>query len=356
MTRFQKLVVATTTVTFLLIGLGGFVRAAGAGLGCPDWPKCFGRWIPPTEASQLPDDIDPELFNFQLAWIEYVNRLVGVTVGLLILATAWLAWRDHRGDPPVLVPALAAVPLVAFQGWFGGQVVAHELDPRFVTVHLLVAVAIIAVLIAAAAHSFPKPVRDETADLKRQFHLVRAGLVLVLLQICLGALVRGSIDLAAERFPALERGALLGETGWLDGAHRIPRSGGAGLLRRPCPCRRPGLQPHPCLAAARHGAAGGRFGAVRGRGRVGLVRPSPGPAGRPRPLRESPVRQPVPSVPSPEARLKPLPRSGRFFFFARAKPLAAGTGGSPGWFQNRREKQGRHILRGLYSLAPKRTA
>ena len=220
MTRFQKLVVATTTVTFLLIGLGGFVRAAGAGLGCPDWPKCFGRWIPPTEASQLPTDIDPELFNFQLAWIEYVNRLVGVTVGLLILATAWLAWRDHRGDPPVLVPALAAVPLVAFQGWFGGQVVAHELDPRFVTVHLLVAVAIVAVLIAAAANSFPRPGRGEAADRTRQLRLVRAGLVLVLLQICLGALVRGSIDLAAERFPDLERGALLGEAGWLDGAHR----------------------------------------------------------------------------------------------------------------------------------------
>ena len=220
MTRFQKLAVATTAATFLLIGLGGFVRAAGAGLGCPDWPKCFGRWIPPTEASQLPADIDPELFNFQLAWIEYVNRLVGVTVGLLILATAWLAWRDHRGDRQVLVPALAAVLLVAFQGWFGGQVVAHELDPRFVTVHLLVAVAIIAVLIAAAANSFPRAGRDESADPAPQLRLVRAALALVLLQICLGALVRGSIDLAAERFPDLDRGVLLGEAGWLDGAHR----------------------------------------------------------------------------------------------------------------------------------------
>ena len=218
MTRFQKLAVATTATTFLLIGLGGFVRAAGAGLGCPDWPKCFGRWIPPTEASQLPREIDPELFNFRLAWIEYVNRLVGVTVGLLILATAWLAWRDHRGDRPV--PSLAAVPLVAFQGWFGGQVVAYELDPRFVTVHLLVAVAIIAVLIAAAANSFPKPGRGEGGDRAGQFRLVRAALVLVLLQICLGALVRGSIDVAGERLPDLERGALLAEAGWLDGAHR----------------------------------------------------------------------------------------------------------------------------------------
>ena len=112
------------------------------------------------------------------------------------------------------------MPLVAFQGWFGGQVVAHELDPRFVTVHLLVAVAIIAVLIAAAANSFPKPGRAETADRRRQFRLARAGLVLVLLQICLGALVRGSIDLAVERFPDLARGALLAAAGWLDGAHR----------------------------------------------------------------------------------------------------------------------------------------
>ena len=56
-------------------------------MGCPDWPKCFGRWIPPTNLSQLPDYIDPEKFNLVLAWVEYLNRLFGALVGLIILIT-----------------------------------------------------------------------------------------------------------------------------------------------------------------------------------------------------------------------------------------------------------------------------
>ena len=73
--------------TYLLIFIGGLVRVSGAGMGCPDWPKCFGRWIPPTSLSQLPDYIDPEKFNLVLAWVEYLNRLFGALVGLIILIT-----------------------------------------------------------------------------------------------------------------------------------------------------------------------------------------------------------------------------------------------------------------------------
>ena len=87
LTSFQRLALWTTATTYFLILVGGLVRASGAGLGCPDWPRCFGSWIPPASAADLPPQFDPALFNPTLMWTEYLNRLLGVTVGFLILAT-----------------------------------------------------------------------------------------------------------------------------------------------------------------------------------------------------------------------------------------------------------------------------
>jgi len=98
---FQKLALATTATTYLLILVGGLVRAAGAGLGCPDWPKCFGSWVPPTGADQLPPGFDPAQFNPALAWTEYLNRLLGVLVGCLIFATLVAA---ITGQDPMVAP------------------------------------------------------------------------------------------------------------------------------------------------------------------------------------------------------------------------------------------------------------
>ena len=75
MRYFFRFSLTTLFMTYLLIFIGGLVRVAGAGMGCPDWPKCFGRWIPPISVEQLPTHIDPAQFNFVLAWIEYCNRL-----------------------------------------------------------------------------------------------------------------------------------------------------------------------------------------------------------------------------------------------------------------------------------------
>ena len=222
MNRFQKLALTAVVSTFLLIGVGGFVRAAGAGLGCPDWPKCFDRWIPPTGVSQLPGHIDPANFNFELAWIEYVNRLVGVFVGFLILATAATAWLDHRRERPVLRSAFLALFLVAFQGWFGGQVVAYELDPRFVTIHLLVALAIIGALIYATFSSFAAEglLQIQVVIPRRVKYAISAVITLCTAQILVGALVRGSIDVIGSAVPNLERHLLLERVGWLDDVHR----------------------------------------------------------------------------------------------------------------------------------------
>ena len=145
LTSFQKLALWTTATTYFLILVGGLVRASGAGLGCPDWPRCFGSWIPPASAANLPPQFDPSQFNPALMWTEYLNRLLGVTVGFLIFATAISAWRNYRDQPRILWTTIAAFLLVGFEGWLGGRVVAHELAAWIVTAHLIVAIVIVTI-------------------------------------------------------------------------------------------------------------------------------------------------------------------------------------------------------------------
>src|SRR5215467_4170810 len=109
LSSFQRLALLTTAATYFLILVGGLVRASGAGLGCPDWPRCFGSWIPPVSAAELPPQFEPSLFNPTLMWTEYLNRLLGVTVGFLILATAVSAWRHHRREPPIFLASGTAL-------------------------------------------------------------------------------------------------------------------------------------------------------------------------------------------------------------------------------------------------------
>ena len=96
---YQKTAIVTVFATLFLILVGGLVRAAGAGLGCPDWPKCFGTWIPPTSADALPAGFDESQFNVWKTWIEYINRLIGVLIGFLITATFALSFRYRKEKP-----------------------------------------------------------------------------------------------------------------------------------------------------------------------------------------------------------------------------------------------------------------
>ena len=137
MKALRKLSAVSAAMSFLLIFTGGLVRVSGAGLGCPDWPRCFGRWLPPTSIAQLPTNVDPSLFNFTLAWIEYGNRLLGMLTGLVVLATAILAVVQAKRWRQVWIPAVSAALLVAYIGWQGGQVVAAALEPLLVSVHMM---------------------------------------------------------------------------------------------------------------------------------------------------------------------------------------------------------------------------
>lgn len=198
MKRFRTLAIVTTVAVYFLIFVGGLVRVSGAGLGCPDWPKCFGRWIPPTHISQLPPNISPSEFNITLAWIEYFNRLVGVSVGILILTMALMALISLRAHKKLLFATLSALVLVAYQGWQGSVVVSSELQPFIVSIHLLLALIIAAVLLYIAHASY---VAEQSAQLTKappSAARTMTGVLAVaaMLQIVLGAVVRGKIDAA----------------------------------------------------------------------------------------------------------------------------------------------------------------
>jgi heme a synthase len=213
---FQRLALWTTATTYLLILVGGLVRASGAGLGCPDWPRCFGSWIPPASAADLPPQFDPSLFNPALMWTEYLNRLLGVTVGFLIFATAIAAWRQHRHQPGILWTTIAAFLLVGFEGWLGGRVVAHELAAWIVTAHLIVAIVIVQLLLYATFEAFTGEAR-QAGDAKVTWALA-ALIVLTLVQAGFGTQVRGHIETAINA--GVARDAALATVGRLDYLHR----------------------------------------------------------------------------------------------------------------------------------------
>ncbi|HWI16532.1 MAG TPA: COX15/CtaA family protein [Vicinamibacterales bacterium] len=225
LTSFQRLAIWTLATTYFLILVGGLVRASGAGLGCPDWPRCFGSWIPPASAANLPPQFDPSQFNPTLMWTEYLNRILGVTVGFLILATAVSAWRHHRRDPHILWTTIAAFLLVGFEGWLGGRVVAHELAAWIVTAHLIVAIIIVQLLLyatyassAQGPPSRPDALRAE-ADAQGAVTWAVGGLIaLTLLQAGFGTQVRGAVDAALDSGVARE--LAISTVGWLDLIHR----------------------------------------------------------------------------------------------------------------------------------------
>ena len=215
LTSFQRLALGTTAATYVLILVGGLVRASGAGLGCPDWPRCFGSWIPPGAAADLPPQFDVSQFNPTLMWTEYLNRLLGVTVGFLILATTISAWRNHRREARITWSITAALLLTGFQGWLGGRVVAHELAAWIVTVHMLVALVIVQLLLYAVVESSGRAPNPRL----RSIGIGAASVIVVtLVQIALGTQVRGAVDAALDA--GVARDLALGTVGRVDYLHR----------------------------------------------------------------------------------------------------------------------------------------
>ena len=213
--RFFVFGLVTIAAVYFLILVGGTVRATGAGMGCPDWPLCFGQLIPPTSESQLPANWR-EVYSHRgyadlpfdpvKTWTEYVNRLVGAFIGLLVVTTALLAWPFRKSDPSVLWAAWAGVFFVGFNGWLGSMVVATNLRPVMISLHMTGAFLVQMCLIYAAVRSQRAVLRETLHQLPAWFSgLVLATMAALVLQIVMGIQIRESVDLISRAATPLER-------------------------------------------------------------------------------------------------------------------------------------------------------
>jgi cytochrome c oxidase assembly protein subunit 15 len=204
---YKKFAIITVAAVYFLIFVGGVVRATGSGMGCPDWPKCFGTWVPPFTEEQLPlnyqeifgEKLKGEVqFNAFKTWTEYINRLLGVVIGLLIFGTLLAALTKYRKVYPKIVwISFLAFVMVGLEGLLGSKVVSSELNPVLITLHLVLAIGVVTALIYALflAYSF------EDKSFIQMNRSYRFGVLILMLlslgQLLLGTQVRQMVDLAS---------------------------------------------------------------------------------------------------------------------------------------------------------------
>ncbi len=220
---------------YLIIIAGAVVRMTGSGMGCPDWPKCFGYLAPPTEEAELqwkpnheyekgqviieqqslriaPSNFtskeaynasnwkpyekhDYAVFNVWHTWIEYINRLVTAIAGIPMLIMVILAFWYWRGKPLYIFGTFMVLPLMLFQAWLGKQVVDSNLLPIKITIHMIAALVIVALLLWLWYASQQK----ESLKTQKKYHALFRNLLVVaslltLVQIALGTQVRQYVD------------------------------------------------------------------------------------------------------------------------------------------------------------------
>jgi len=159
LTRFQRLAMLSVAMTLALVTIGVIVRATGSGMGCPDWPLCHGRLVPPLDDYQ--------------AWIEWVHRTVAAAIGFVVLALAFVAFRDHRDRPSLLWPSVGVVFLVGFQAWLGRETVRLNNSGESVTAHLAAAMALVGLLVYILVRSL-YPARVGGRGSSQRFTLIAA--------------------------------------------------------------------------------------------------------------------------------------------------------------------------------------
>ena len=209
---FFRSALISTILSYLLIFVGGLVRVSGSGLGCPDWPKCFGRWVPPTSIEQIPAHIDPTAFNIVLAWIEYGNRMLGVIVGISILLMTIIAVIYFKKNSKILLSSLLSLFLVIANGGLGAIVVSSVLNPFIVSLHMILALFLVSVLSYVTIESY-KLINTQKFTgilLSKKISISLIALwIFIVIEILLGTGIRTNIELIAIDNPLLSKGELL---------------------------------------------------------------------------------------------------------------------------------------------------
>ena len=209
---FFRSALTSTILSYLLIFVGGLVRVSGSGLGCPDWPKCFGRWVPPTNIEQIPAHIDSTAFNIVLAWIEYGNRTLGVIVGISILLMTVIALIYFRKNNKILFSSLLSLFLVISNGGLGAIVVSSILNPFIVSLHMILALFLVSVLSYTTIESYKIIDTNKFTNMYLSKKISTSLILLwifIVIEILLGTGIRTNIELIAIDNPLFTKGELL---------------------------------------------------------------------------------------------------------------------------------------------------
>ena len=235
--------------TMLVMLAGSVVRMTGSGMGCPDWPKCFGYYIPPTDISTLTweggrefkkgniiirdealfvaqrsftagEDFnmanwapytkhDYAIFNPVHTWVEFINRLIGALTGIPVLLLALLSLKLIRRDPVVTVAAFLGLILLGFEAWLGKLVVDGNLVPNQITYHMFGALGLVALFTFIVVRLKPFDLSFRSRRRKSTVVWGAIGIGLLLVQIFLGTGVREEVD-------AIGKASLLNRNDWIE--------------------------------------------------------------------------------------------------------------------------------------------
>jgi len=257
---FRRISLISVIAVYFLILVGGVVRSTGSGMGCPDWPKCFGSWVPPTSVDQLPSNYQEiysgkrveknnkfvaqleslgfqekaqeikndksilveQEFNPVKTWIEYVNRLIGAVIGLLLVFTVFRSLPLWSFDKSITILSILNLLLVLFQAWIGSIVVSTNLLPWMITLHMMLALVIVCILLYVhfRSHKLIHSVKATTEKPNRLFGILVIGFVLMIIQVVFGTQVREEMDVVAFEFGNLLRGEWIEHLGIVFIIHR----------------------------------------------------------------------------------------------------------------------------------------
>lgn len=258
--RFLLWARITLFLVYAVILAGAVVRATGSGMGCPDWPKCFGHYIPPTDISQLQyeegrefkkghfiiwnealwkakkdvvagKEINPEewekytkhdyaTFNPSHTWTEYINRLMGALLGIGSFITLLISFKYWKKDKTITLLSALAVFLIGFEAWLGAKVVDSNLAAEKITTHMIVALIILAVVIWMIQRA--RGVVSIAASKARGIKMMLvAALIFSLLQTAFGTQVREEVDTIADAMNDQNRELWVEQLGTYFSIHRL---------------------------------------------------------------------------------------------------------------------------------------